>query len=267
MRIMARMGVLAIVISFGAAPLAWAGEGKKEGRKDKQEAASAAPAGDAAAKEPKADKADKPDKADKVEKKPDGTKASAGKTLSEAEEKEVGGDENELNILARELALSDAQKSEVGKEFERYRAKQLELNASPEKSPNEKLLKGPQRRALRAGLDKWIKGHVSPGQAQKYEAYANKRKKELYDEQVNNRVAKMAESLKLGGNEQSRLRTVYDTNLRDVQNAADALYAAPADKKPELEEQLEEKRAKMKSTVEGLLKPEQLETYRKLEDS
>lgn len=247
-----QIGVVAILFVLTSGP-AWAAEGKK-----KIDGAQA-PAG-------------KPEKSDAVVNKPPQNAAkpagaSAGKDFTAAEAKEIGGDESELNALARELGLSDAQKAEVAQEFDRYRARQLEIKSLPEKSPNEKLLKGPQRRQLRKDLETWVKAHVSPSQAQRFDAYSSKRETELYAEQVHNRVAKLDETVALTPAQESDIRAVYQTRLREVHNAADALYAAPAAQRPALEKELEAKREALKSTVQGLLRPEQLEKYQNLEDS
>lgn len=185
-----------------------------------------------------------------------------------ADEKESGGDESELSALVQTLGLSDAQKKEIGKEFERYQARLAEIKALPDKSPNEKLLKGPQRRALRADLAKWISAHVSPGQAQKFEAYESKRKRDLFDEHVNNRTAKLTEAVGLNENQQAKVRSIYNVQLGGIQNAADALYEATrkGGASPDLEKALEDKRDAMKRAVEGVLRPDQVEKYKKMDD-
>ena len=237
---------------------AWAkGEGKGKGQ-DKDVAAAAPTAADASSK----DKAER--KAEREKKKEDTAAARAAEAAREA-----GGDESELNTLATELNLSDQQKKEVGKEFEKYRAKLTEINALPDGSAKEKLFKGPQRRALREDLDKWIKGNISPAQAQKYEAYAKKREKDLFDEHLDKRLSRMNEALHLNDNQQAKLRTIYGEQLRGIQDAADALYAAS--KKAgaataDLEKQLESKRDALKTMVEGVLKPEQIDLFKKMDD-
>lgn len=192
------------------------------------------------------------------------------KARREAEEaKEAGGDESELNTLAQVLGLSDTQKKEVEKEFERYRARLAQIKALPDKSPNEKLLRGPQRRAFREDLAKWISAHVSPGQAQKFEAYEKKRRRELYDEHVTNRVTKLTEEVGLNVSQQENARTIYNVQLGGIQKAADDLYAASRKAGApvaELEKALETKRDAMKKAIEGVLKPEQREKYKDVDE-
>lgn len=208
-------------------------------------------------------------KAKDKDKEKSGKKAETATARDAAEEKEAGGDETELNTLTQELGLSDAQRKEIEKEFEKYRARLSEIRSLPDKSPNEKLLKGPKRRALRADLVKWIAAHVSPGQSQKLDAYEKKRAKDLYDEQVNNRVARLTEAVHLNENQREKVRSIYDTELRGVHNAADALYAASqksGSSVADLEKQLESKRESMKKAIDGVLKPDQLELYKKMDD-
>lgn len=260
---------------FFACTLVHAGEGKEK-KKDNQDAtASQAAAADAqspSAKDKESQKAERSAakeerKAHKAENKAENEAAKAEREAFEA--KEAGGDESELGTLAQTLGLSDAQKQEIGKEFEKYRARLLEIKGLPDNSPNEKLLKGPQRRALREDLAKWVSTHVSPGQAQKFEAYEKKRRRDLYDEQVNNRVTKLTEAANLNASQQDKVRTIYNVQLGGIQNAADALYTAT--KKSDasaasLEKALEDKREGMKRAVEGVLRPEQLEKYKGMDD-
>lgn len=251
------------VLGIGLAVAINAHAGAKEKKKDNAASTAVQPAASATA----TDTGKAKDKEKDKEK--SGKKADSATASDAAEEKEAGGDETELNTLTQELGLSDAQRKEIQKEFEKYRARLSEIRALPDKSPNEKLLKGPKRRALRADLVKWIAAHVSPGQAQKLDAYEKKRTKDLYDEQVNNRVARLTEAVHLNENQREKVRSIYDAELRGVHNAADALYAAsqksgtPA---ADLEKQLESKREALKKAIEGVLKPDQLTLYKKMDD-
>jgi len=248
--------VLMAVVCAGAGELK---EKKKEKHAgpDEVSAPAAAPSAEGASN-------DKPGK----NKKGDAVTEERRAQRDAAEEPEAGGDESELNTLAQTLGLSDAQKQEIGKEFERYRARLSEIKALPDKSPNEKLLKGPQRRALREDLAKWVAAHVSPGQAQKFAAYESKRKRDLFDEHVNNRTAKLTEALGLNEGQQAKVRSIYNVQLGGTQNAADALYAATrkGGSSPDLEKALEDKRDAMKKAIEGVLRPDQIEKYKKMDD-
>jgi hypothetical protein len=278
MRAIAWLGVVLMGI---CAITAEAGEGKEK-KKDRQGAAADASSAtqgpatdgkgtskDKSGSEEKAK--DKKDRKDAKDADANGDKSGSDSAKAEreaAEAKEAGGDESELTTLTQTLGLSDQQKKEIGKEFEKYRARLAEIKGLPDKSPNEKLLKGPQRRALREDLAKWIKGNVSPGQAQKLDAYEKKRTKDLFDEHVNNRVANLTEALHLNENQQSKVREIYDVQLRGVQNAADELYAASQKAGAsvgDLEKALEAKRDAMKKAIEGVLKPDQVELYKKMD--
>lgn len=257
-----------------ACALVHAGEGK--GKKDKQDsAASQASTTEAQPEKTKDKEANKAEKAAakderKAEKAANKAESEAAKAEREAfEAKEAGGDESELATLSQTLGLGDAQKQEIGKEFEKYRARLLAIKGLPDSSPNEKLLKGPQRRALREDLVKWISTHVSPGQAQKLEAYEKKRRRDLFDEHVNNRVTKLTEAVNLNASQQDKVRTIYNVQLGGIQNAADALYAATkksGGSAADLEKALEDKREAMKRAVEVVLRPEQLEKYKGMDD-
>ena len=254
--------------------IAGAGEGKEK-KKDKQNNAASA-AGDTLQAEKDTDKAaNKAEKAAakeerKAEKAANKAENEAAKAEREAiEAKEAGGDESELATVAQLLSLSDTQKKEIGKEFEKYRSRLLEIKGLPDSTPNERLLKGPQRRALREDLVKWVSAHVSPGQAQKFEAYEKKRTRDLYEEHVTNRVTKLTQAANLNENQQAKVRTIYNVQLGGIQNAADALYAASQKagaSVADLEKSLEDKRESMKRAVEGVLRPEQLEKYKGMDD-
>ncbi len=263
---------LALVL---ACTLVHAGEGKEKKKDQQNSAAPQATTSDAQpekAKDKEANKAEKAAakeerKAEKAANKAENESAKAEREAFEA--KEAGGDESELATLAQLLGLSDTQKQEIGKEYEKYRARSLEIKGLPGNSPNEKLLKGPQRRALREDLVKWVSMHVSPGQAQKFEAYEKKRARDLYDEHVSNRVTKLTRDVDLNESQQAKLRTIYNVQLGGIQNAADALYAAS--KKggapvADIEKALEDKRESMKRAVEGVLRPDQLEKYKDIDD-
>ena len=263
---------IAIVLAFTCAH---AGEGKGK-KKDKQDPAtsqeSASVAQPEKSKDKEGNKAERAAARDerKADKAADRAENEAAKAEREAfEAKEAGGDESELATLVQTLGLSDSQKHEIGKEFEKYRARLLEIKGLPDSSPNEKLLKGPQRRALREDLAKWVSTHVSPGQAQKFEAYEKKRRRDLYDEHVNNRVTKLSQAVNLNDSQQAKIRTIYSVQLGGIQNAADALYAATKKSGTavaDLEKALEEKREGMKRAIEGVLRPEQLEKYKGMDD-
>lgn len=255
--------------------LAHSGEGKEK-KKDKQNSvapqATTSDAQPEKAKDKEANKAEKAAakedrKAEKAANKAENESAKAEREAFEA--KEAGGDESELAALVQTLGLGDSQKQEIGKEFEKYRARLLEIKGLPDNSPNEKLLKGPQRRALREDLVKWVSTHVSPGQSQKMAAYEKKRARGLYDEHVNNRVTKLTEAINLNASQQDKVRTIYNIQLGGIQNAADALYAASKKSgtpTADLEKALEDKRESMKRAVEGVLRPDQLEKYKDIDD-
>jgi hypothetical protein len=261
---------------------AQAGEGKEK-KKEKQAASAEAPSSAVTTAEPEKPK-DKSGKKNKEEKQAAKSESDAGQADREtakaereaakaarelAEAKEAGGDESELETLTQTLGLSDTQKKEVAKEFEKYRSRLATIKGLPESTSNEKLLKGPQRRALRDDLAKWVTGHVSPAQAQKFEAYEKKRRRDLYDEHVNNRVAKLTEAVGLNEAQQGKARTIYNVQLGGIQNAADELYAATqkaGTPTAALEKALEDKREAMKNAIQGVLKPEQLEQYKKMDD-
>ena len=270
MRVITWLGVMLICAYSVTARAAESKDKKKEKQGD---AAGAVTGPDSAGEEPgktkdkQKDKSDKKDKSEKESAKAESSTAKAERDAAEA--KEAGGDESELGTLAQQLGLSDTQKDEIGKEFERYRARLAQIKALPDKSPNEKLLKGPQRRALRDDLAKWVTAHVSPGQAQKFDAYEKKRTKDLFDEHVNSRVTKLTDKLHLNDNQQAKVREIYDAQLRGVQNAADEMYTASRKTGAsvgDIEKSLEARRDAMKKAIEGVLKPEQIEQYKKMED-
>ncbi|NUM53792.1 MAG: hypothetical protein HUU46_09135 [Candidatus Hydrogenedentes bacterium] len=275
MRPIRMLGLLALCISVAVGSVN-AAEGKE--KKEKRGAASAGSAAEGASPVTEADtkdtkgkkkNKDESDAADSGESKTKSESAEAKARRELLEAKESGGDESELNSLVQVLGLSDTQKNEIEKEFERYRARLAEIKALPDKSPNEKLLRGPQRRALREDLAKWITAHVSPGQAQKFEAYEKKRRRDLYDEHVTNRVTKLTEDVGLNTAQQEKVRTIYNVQLGGIQNAADELYAASRKagaSAAELEKALEAKRDAMKKAIEGVLKPDQLEKYKSVEE-
>jgi len=193
--------------------------------------------------------------------------------LSEA--KEAGGDEAELDQLVRLLGLTPMQRREFSIEFARYQERLLDIKAMPNSSTTDRMLKGPRRRALRADLDSWIKSRLLRPQISRYESYLSRRSKELYDEQVTNRVEKVTREYSLGPRQRYRARVIYNDQLKAMHAAADALYAALRErpetpqlkeKRAKLERELDATRERLKSDIAELLRPDQRDSYKKKED-